>query len=283
MDGHWIVAGNEIFDPMDKLRRYCGLPWSGGHPETWAFQYFDMVPLVDGPDRLSEIDVLACSSLLPQIQPRWFSWLHEEGLEQLSDWASHVPRDVDLCDASPGVREMVFELGRLGRIPLSLTSKLAHRLRPRVVPLYDATIGKRYDLIHGTRGSRGWRDFVAAFTEDLRRNRSGFGLQKAVDLVSEELQDATSGNRDSGFVGRDWLHEPLAMTRAVDIVVYVDDQLRRRANPDLRRKQLPPLELPIEEPLEEPLTYTSEEPLANVNARANPVRRKQLPPRPPIR
>jgi hypothetical protein len=31
-----VVAGRTIPDGVDRVRRYCGLPWSGGTGETWA-------------------------------------------------------------------------------------------------------------------------------------------------------------------------------------------------------------------------------------------------------
>jgi hypothetical protein len=238
VEGHWLVAGNEIFNPIDHLRRYCGLSWSGGLPEAWAFQYFDEIPLTGGPDRLSPTDVLACGSLLPQIQPRWFSWLFEEGLNEISNWAREVPRHSDLSEASSDELFEVFTLEKFNKnIPLSLTSKLAHRLRPRLVPMYDATIGKRYDLAHGVRGTKGWSHFVEAFANDLQRNEGS--LRYASEHVSLELGKVSSHRYESRFRARDWREEPLAMTRILDIVIYVDDELRRRANP-VRRKQLPP-------------------------------------------
>ncbi len=38
-----VAAGREIPDALDRIRRYCGLRWSGGPPETWAWPYFDTV------------------------------------------------------------------------------------------------------------------------------------------------------------------------------------------------------------------------------------------------
>ena len=47
-----VLAGRAIPDAGDRIRRYCGLPWSGGPPETWAYRYYDAVP-TDDSDRIS--------------------------------------------------------------------------------------------------------------------------------------------------------------------------------------------------------------------------------------
>ena len=39
-----VAAGREIPDALDNIRHYCGLAWSGGPPETWAWDYYDAVP-----------------------------------------------------------------------------------------------------------------------------------------------------------------------------------------------------------------------------------------------
>lgn len=39
-----VAAGREIPDGLDRIRRYCGLSWSGGEPETWAWRYYDVIP-----------------------------------------------------------------------------------------------------------------------------------------------------------------------------------------------------------------------------------------------
>lgn len=37
----FVAAGREVPRALDRVRRYCGLPWSGGPPETWAWQFYD--------------------------------------------------------------------------------------------------------------------------------------------------------------------------------------------------------------------------------------------------
>ena len=35
------LGGRELPDALDDVRRYCGLPWSGGQGEVSAFLYYD--------------------------------------------------------------------------------------------------------------------------------------------------------------------------------------------------------------------------------------------------
>ncbi len=58
------VGGRDVPDTLHHIRRYCGLTWSGGSPETWAYRYFDLVP-GESPDEVTSVDVLAAASLHP--------------------------------------------------------------------------------------------------------------------------------------------------------------------------------------------------------------------------
>ena len=59
-----VAGGRELPDALDRIRRYCGLPWSGGAPETWAWHFDDEVPTADDDDVIPT-DVLCASSLHP--------------------------------------------------------------------------------------------------------------------------------------------------------------------------------------------------------------------------
>ena len=50
-----VVAGHELTGPWDKIRRYCGLVWSGGPPETWAYRYYET--LETDPELVRPVDV----------------------------------------------------------------------------------------------------------------------------------------------------------------------------------------------------------------------------------
>jgi hypothetical protein len=55
------LGGRPVHGSWDRIRRYCGIPWSGGPPETWAFPYYDALAI--DPDTLEPVDVLATSAL----------------------------------------------------------------------------------------------------------------------------------------------------------------------------------------------------------------------------
>src|SRR4051794_29064258 len=58
------LGGRHVPGAWDRLCRYCGLSWSGGPPETWAFRYFDAVE-TDGRSSIGPVDVLCAASLHP--------------------------------------------------------------------------------------------------------------------------------------------------------------------------------------------------------------------------
>jgi hypothetical protein len=209
----WWLANRPIHGVTDQIKRYCGLEWSGGRPETFAFQYYDALPHEPGAP-LGPLDLVACVALQPTIVPNELIWFHEQGFQRLDSWVTELPPDLDLADADESTIRHLCELpGLTDETPLALLSKVAHRLRPRLIPLYEGTVGAHYRLITGSRGESSWPDLLPALRDDLRGNF------KEMNQTRNEIHDQLGPLTPS----------PL---RLLDIALYMENrefaELRRR-------------------------------------------------------
>ncbi len=161
-----VCAGRPVPDAVDRIRRYCGLPWSGGGREVWAYSYFDTLPS-GPPDELGPVDVLAAAALHPGLSGAELEYfvVARGGLE---DWIAGVA-DVDLADADSAeiaaLRLLPAQTG--GLVSLSLLTKVLHRKRPGLIPLCDRAVLDWYRPITRTRGERAWPALVDALHVDL--------------------------------------------------------------------------------------------------------------------
>jgi hypothetical protein len=170
-----VCAGRPIRDYSDRIRRYCGLPWSGGPPETWAFRYFDGVASRCG-DAIEPTDVLACTALHSGLTHRDLIFFFEQA-RLLETWLSELPTDVDLADADASTVAHVASLPRLtDDVGLSL-----------LVPLFDRAISDWYRPVTGVRGVAGWQSLVGAVREDLGREKNRQVLTDLRSVMASEL------------------------------------------------------------------------------------------------
>lgn len=184
------VAGRVLHPLADRVRRYCGLTWAGGPPETWAFAYYDQVPSPD-PDRISPVDVVTCSALHPGLNRTDLEWFAQQS-HDLNDHLERLPANVDLADAPPDVVSAVESLELFVRpVGLSLLSKVAHRKRPRLIPLLDRTIIDRYWARTAERGERAWHRLIPEIRLDLRSDSNREAIAKLQAELRPELGDAT--------------------------------------------------------------------------------------------
>jgi hypothetical protein len=166
-DVNVLVCGDRsIPGYADNVRRYCGLTWSGGSAETWAFRYYEGVATCSG-DAIEPSDVLACTALHPGLLHSDLAFFAERA-DALEAWLTTLPGDVDLADADDSTVAHVASLPDLtDEVGLSLLSKVAHRKRPRLVPLFDRAISDWYRPVTGIRGVAGWGKLVGALQQDL--------------------------------------------------------------------------------------------------------------------
>lgn len=164
------VAGRPLISPWDRLRRYCGLPWSGGAGETWAYRYYDAVdtdPAVVGP-----VDVLATAALHPRLSRQDLAYFHDNATH-VNQWLAAVPSDVPLRSADDATLRHLDGLLEWPDAPsLSLLTKVLHRKRPDLIPLVDRHILDWYRPIMGERSATAaWPALLRALQPDLdRRN-----------------------------------------------------------------------------------------------------------------
>ncbi len=201
-----VCAGRPVAGAQDEIRRYCGLPWRGGEPETWAYKHYDLTPT--GPDDFpGPPDFLAAAVIHPGFgNAEMVFFRGEGGAEACQQWLSQLPRNVDLADADEQT------LGHLATLPeladgqwLAILSKVAHRKRPKLVPLFDKAIVDWYRPVTGLRGSVAWPALIQALHEDLAmpENRQFLGELRAE--LGLELGTAVPSN-----------------LRLVDIAIWMD-------------------------------------------------------------
>lgn len=171
-------AGRPVPDAGDRIRRYCGLAWSGGGPEVWAYAYYDTLP-TGPPDELGPADVLAASALHPGLSRADLEYfIVARG--RLEDWLAGLP-DVDVADATDddivGLRLLPGLTG--GSVSLSLLTKVMHRKRPGLIPLFDRAILDWYRPITGARGEKAWPALVDALHADTANPNNGAVLATA--------------------------------------------------------------------------------------------------------
>lgn len=165
-------AGAVVPDARDRIRRYCGLPSSGGDAEAWAYRYYDAIPGPTGPgadDTIDPVDVITCAALHPGITGRELAYFGSEAAAEVG-WRAlrQYPVGVPLAEASP--RELTFLRGLpqlVDGIGLSLLTKVLHRKRPEFVPIFDKRIVDAYRPLTGLRGVEAWPALVDAIREDL--------------------------------------------------------------------------------------------------------------------
>jgi hypothetical protein len=204
-----VVGARELPNALDGIRRYCGLPWSGGAPETWAYRYFDAI---DDPcrDALSPTDVIVTSALHPGLKQSDLAWFWEHGRE-VTQLLNELPRDLPLAEASPDLVSRLQELPERfagAEVELSLLSKVLHRKRPALVPMLDRAILDRYRGKLPARGAQAWPAMVPLIREDLQQPGNVAFLAAAAESLAREL----------GFV-------PPAL-RLLDIAVWMDARPR---------------------------------------------------------
>lgn len=182
------VAGRDIPSALDLIRRYCGLPWSGGPPETWAYHYYDRLPTA-ADDDVAPVDVLAAASLHPGLSRRDLAFFRDHRAD-LADWLEAVPTEIDLGAASDGDLEHLASLVEFGtETSVTLLTKVLHRKRPRIVPLVDRHIIDWYRPVTGERSvAKVWRPLLEAMRDDAAGDSEPF-LAVATEALHVELAD----------------------------------------------------------------------------------------------
>lgn len=167
--GRLVLAGHPHHRALDHVRRFCGLEWSGGTPETWAFRYYDLVET--DPSRMDPVDVLAAAALHPGLSRDDLAWF-EDHRGALDGWLADVAPDARLGGSD--ARIALEQLLEFDGVTLTLLTKVLHRKRPHLVPLVDRHVVDRYRSITGERKPvEAWPGLLDALVVDLERNSDG--------------------------------------------------------------------------------------------------------------
>lgn len=181
-----MLSGHELRTAEDHVRRYCGLPWSGGSPEVWAYQYYDAVPQ-GNPDDVAPTDVLAAAALHPKLTRFDLVWFVEHRRD-LQSFLYSAPKS-DLADIDPTVLDELPKIAHRG-VELSLLTKVLHRKRPGLIPLLDRSVLDWYRAELTTRRADAWPELVRSLARDLALNRERLEqLRRLVPLTDLRITD----------------------------------------------------------------------------------------------
>ena len=181
------LAGRSVAGAWDRVRRYCGLSWSGGVPETWAFRYFDLVDA--NPDRVEPTDVLAAAALHSGLSRADLAYFWDQA-QSLNDWVGQLPCGVGLDQADEVMLSALAGLADWQDSPgLALLTKVLARKRPALIPLVDRALLDWYRPVTGERSAAAaWPALLQALRADLSRNGDDF------ERMSVALADETGTN-----------------------------------------------------------------------------------------
>ena len=188
------VGGRHIEGAWDRVARYCGLPWSGGDDETWAFRYYDSVS--SPPDNIVRPeDVLATAALHPGLSRGDLTFFHQER-RLIADWLDDLPTDVGIGECDADVAAHVAELATW-EVPVSLPllTKVLHRKRPRLIPLLDRHVIDWFRPVTGERNAKAaWVGILPSIRDDIRPANS-ISLRSMANAIEEATSLRTSDLR----------------------------------------------------------------------------------------
>lgn len=198
-------AGTNIPDAYEHIRRYCGLADQSGARQVWGYQYFDARPTL-AENEITPEDVAATAALNMR-----FTRHSLEGFlaarDVIHDALGSIPPDVSLEDASDELIQVIEELllglcegqGRFAfKIPgagRAQISKVLHRKRPRLIPLYDRVISDRYAFGLGEKRFGRGSDLIFSLRGDLQREQNARALRAIQAALSIELDGRTVPSR----------------------------------------------------------------------------------------
>lgn len=192
------LAGHPAVPIWDKVSRYCGLPWSGGPPEVWAFRYYDTIPMsID--DTVTPTDVAAAAVLHPGLSRADLAFFVENNA-QLAAWLREIPSDVPMHHLSDDTIRHIVSLAGWPGVSMSLLSKVLHRKRPLAIPLLDRHV---IDLYRPITGLRNAAEAFPAIVRELRNDfeRGAFDvLESAANEVGRQTGITSSALRLADIV-----------------------------------------------------------------------------------
>lgn len=194
-----VVAGAPIEGAEGAIGRYCGI---GG--EVWAYAYFDALPAPPGPG-FARADVTAAAALHAGLSKADLEWFVRRAgdlaavLGTLPDGPGLEAVDEPVLEGLAAVQELVDE----GGATLSLISKVLHRRRPRLVPIYERATARRYA---DAPGRSNWQRLILGLRADL--------LDRGNAAALEGIQGRLAVALDGGVVP--------SRLRLLDIAIWME-------------------------------------------------------------
>lgn len=206
-----VAAGREVPEALDRIRRYCGLSWSGGPPETWAWHYFDTVPTSQD-DVVTPVDVLCATALHPGLSRDDLSYFREQQ-DEVAAWLRRVPTGRKLWEISESDVEHIAALPiALPGAPITLLSKVLHRKRPQAIPLLDRHVIDWYRPVTGKRAAvEAWGPLVREMRVEALDGERRLMTAIALNGIEQELWPGVEPDE----------RPRLTWIRAVDIAIWM--------------------------------------------------------------
>lgn len=202
------VGGRTIVDATDHVRRYTGLPWSGGPPEVWAFGYYDAIPTAHD-NHVTPIDVVCTAALHPTLRRTDLEFFVRRR-DDLAGWLAAVPHDQQLWEADEQLLAHLDSLVEFDpEVPLTLLTKVLHRKRPSFVPLLDRHV---IDFYRQPGDSRqvldAWPNVVRRIREDLATPEQRLLIAVAIPSVHDNDGETI----------------PISLLRFIDIAIWMQNR-----------------------------------------------------------
>lgn len=196
------IGGRGVDDGWDRVARYCGLDWSGGSDETWAFRYYDSISSPSD-STIEPVDVMATAALHPSLTKADLTFFFEERTA-LERWLADLPTDEDLAAIDADVHRHLDGLSSwAGSVSLQLLTKVLHKKRPLQIPLVDRHVLDWYRPVTGERSAvKAWPALLRAVGEDLDVANAG-----AIRAMADAVEDQTL--------------ERLSPLRVMDIIIWM--------------------------------------------------------------
>ena len=182
-----VAAGREVPGALDNIRRYCGLTWSRGSDETWAWRYFDVVPTEEDDD-VEATDVLCASALHSALSRADLTFFHERRRD-LGRWLRDVPSGLRLWEVSDAVFKHLEVLpATFTDVAPALLSKVLHRKRPHLIPPLDRHVIDWYRPVTKRRpAAEAWAPILRTMREEEADSERRLLLALAESTLAREL------------------------------------------------------------------------------------------------
>jgi hypothetical protein len=208
-----VAAGREVPAALDRIRRYCGLPWSGGDNETWAWRYFDAVPTPE--DALDATDVLCAAALHPGLSRADLNFFHDRRRD-VEAWLMEIPASVRLWEVDDDTVERIAVLpATFSDVAPALLSKVLHRKRPHLIPPLDRHVIDWYRPVTGRRAAvEAWAPIVSTMRDEELDDQRRLTLAILESTLAAELWPERSPDERPSV---SWL-------RMTDIAIWMGDR-----------------------------------------------------------